>query len=75
MPQPAAALPIDPPDPGAPESGKMVQAKTPSGKTTPHSKTTPKSLRTRRRILDAAMQLFAERGYHASSNADVAEAA
>jgi AcrR family transcriptional regulator len=39
------------------------------------AKTTPKSLRTRKRILDAAMQLFAERGYHASSNADVAEAA
>jgi AcrR family transcriptional regulator len=39
------------------------------------AKTTPKSLRTRRRILDAAMRLFAERGYHASSNADVAEAA
>lgn len=38
------------------------------------AKTTPKSLRTRRRILDAAMRLFAERGYHASSNADVAEA-
>ena len=54
----------------------MVQAETtPHTKTTSHSKTTPKSLRTRRRILDAAMQLFAERGYHASSNADVAEAA
>jgi AcrR family transcriptional regulator len=39
------------------------------------AKGTPKSLRTRRRILDAAMGLFAERGYHASSNADVAEAA
>ncbi|MDB5458923.1 MAG: TetR family transcriptional regulator [Caulobacteraceae bacterium] len=39
------------------------------------AKTTPKSLRTRKRILDAAMELFAERGYHASSNADVAEAA
>ena len=39
------------------------------------AKTTPKSLRTRRRILEAAMELFAERGYHASSNADVAEAA
>ena len=42
---------------------------------TSSAKTTPKSLRTRRRILDAAMRLFAERGYHASSNADVAEAA
>ena len=51
-------------DGAPPETGKMVQAKT-----------TPKSLRTRRRILDAAMRLFAERGYHASSNADVAEAA
>jgi len=49
---------------GGLKEGKTVQAKT-----------TPKSLRTRRRILDAAMQLFAERGYHASSNADVAEAA
>ena len=51
-------------DGAPPETGKMA-----------HAKTTPKSLRTRRRILDAAMQLFAERGYHASSNADVAEAA
>src|ERR1700742_3282794 len=68
MPPVAAALEIDSPvkDP-APEkreTGKMANAKT-----------TPKSLRTRRRILDAAMRLFAERGYHASSNADVAEAA
>jgi AcrR family transcriptional regulator len=39
------------------------------------AKTTRKSQRTRRRILDAAMALFAERGYHASTNADVAEAA
>ena len=39
------------------------------------AKATPKSRRTRKRILDAAMELFAERGYHASSNADVAEAA
>ena len=53
-----------PPEPSKPGTGKMAQAKT-----------TPKSLRTRRRILDAAMRLFAERGYHASSNADVAEAA
>jgi len=58
----------------------MVNAQTPQSKSTPQktgpqSKTTPKSLRTRRRILDAAMRLFAERGYHASSNADVAEAA
>ena len=39
------------------------------------AKSTPKSQRTRRRILDAAMELFAERGYQACSNADVAEAA
>ena len=39
------------------------------------AKDTPKSQRTRKRILDAAMELFAERGYHACSNADVAEAA
>jgi AcrR family transcriptional regulator len=41
----------------------------------PAARTTPKSGRTRRRILDAAMGLFAERGYHGSSNADVAAAA
>jgi AcrR family transcriptional regulator len=71
MPQRAAALQIQQPQAappglplGAPQSGKMVNAKT-----------TPKSLRSRRRILDAAMRLFAERGYHATSNADVAEAA
>ena len=67
MPIRAAALNLEPTTSGAPErqphAGKMAQAKT-----------TPKSLRTRRRILDAAMRLFAERGYHASSNADVAEA-
>jgi AcrR family transcriptional regulator len=39
------------------------------------AKDTPKSQRTRKRILDAAMELFAEHGYHACSNADVAEAA
>jgi AcrR family transcriptional regulator len=39
------------------------------------AKDTPKSQRTRKRILDAAMGLFAERGYHACTNADVAEAA
>ena len=33
---------------------------------------TPKSRRTRRRILDATMKLFAEVGYHAASNADIA---
>jgi AcrR family transcriptional regulator len=36
---------------------------------------TPKSRRTRARILDAAMRLFAERGYHAITNADIADAA
>ncbi len=32
------------------------------------AKATPKSLRTRARILDAAMRLFAEVGYHAATN-------
>ena len=39
------------------------------------AKATPKSLRTRARILDAAMRLFAEIGYHAATNAVIAEAA
>ncbi|HEX3701240.1 MAG TPA: helix-turn-helix domain-containing protein [Phenylobacterium sp.] len=39
------------------------------------AKATPKSLRTRARILTAAMRLFAEVGYHAASNAMIAEAA
>ena len=39
------------------------------------AKATPKSLRTRARILDAAMRLFAEVGYHAASNALIADAA
>jgi len=39
------------------------------------AKSTPKSLRTRGRILDAAMRLFAEIGYHAATNAVIAEAA
>jgi AcrR family transcriptional regulator len=38
-------------------------------------KDTPKSRRTRARILQAAMRLFAERGYHAAANALIAEAA
>jgi len=36
---------------------------------------TPKSLRTRARILDSAMRLFVEIGYHAATNARIAEAA
>jgi AcrR family transcriptional regulator len=39
------------------------------------AKATPKSQRTRTRILDAAMRLFAEVGYHAATNAVIAEAA
>ncbi len=39
------------------------------------AKATPKSQRTRARILDAAMRLFAEIGYHAASNAVIADAA
>jgi len=38
------------------------------------AKATPKSLRTRARILDAAMNLFAEMGYHAATNALIADA-
>ena len=39
------------------------------------AKDTPKSLRTRARILDAALSLFVEIGYHAATNARIAEAA
>ena len=39
------------------------------------AKETPKSRRTRARILDAAMRLFAENGYHAATNAMIADAA
>ncbi len=39
------------------------------------AKATPKSLRTRARILEAAMRLFAEIGYHAAGNGVIAEAA
>ena len=39
------------------------------------SKQTPKSRRTRTRILDAAMNLFAEVGYHAATNGLIADAA
>lgn len=41
----------------------------------PTPKASPKSLRTRARILEAAMRLFAEMGYPAASNALIAEAA
>jgi AcrR family transcriptional regulator len=37
-------------------------------------KATPKSLRTRERILDAAMRLLAEVGYHAATNGAIADA-
>lgn len=39
------------------------------------AKETPKSRRTRARILDAAMRLFAEVGYHSATNALIADAA
>jgi AcrR family transcriptional regulator len=39
------------------------------------AKETPKSVRTRARILDAAMRLFAEVGYHAATNGVIADAA
>lgn len=39
------------------------------------AKATPKSLRTRARILDAAMRLFAQMGYHAANSASIADAA
>ena len=39
------------------------------------AKATPKSQRTRARILDAALRLFAEVGYHAATNAVIADAA
>ena len=39
------------------------------------AKATPKSLRTRARILDSAMRLFAETGYHAATNPAIATAA
>ena len=42
---------------------------------TPLAKATPKSLRTRARILEASMQLFVEIGYHAATNAVIADAA
>lgn len=39
------------------------------------ARATPKSLKTRARILDAAMRLFAELGYHAAGNSVIAQAA
>ena len=82
MPNRVVALTLDPPvaDPAPlrPLAGSKSETRAMGQDSRPHgsqAKTTPKSLRTRRRILDAAMQLFADRGYHASSNADVAEAA
>ena len=39
------------------------------------SKDTPKSRRTRERILDSAMRLFAEIGYHSATNGAIADAA
>ena len=39
------------------------------------AKDTPKSLKTRARILDCAMQLIADLGYHAATNAIIADAA
>jgi AcrR family transcriptional regulator len=39
------------------------------------SKDTPKSRRTRARILDAALRLFAEIGYHGATNSEIARAA
>jgi AcrR family transcriptional regulator len=39
------------------------------------AKDTPKSLKTRARILDRAMRLIAEIGYHAATNAAIADAA
>ena len=39
------------------------------------AKDTPKSLRTRARILDCAMRLFAQIGYAAATNARIAEEA
>ena len=39
------------------------------------AKDTPKSQKTRARILDQAMRLFAEIGYHAATNPVIADAA
>lgn len=53
---------------------RRTSSKTVAGKAAA-TKDTAKSRRTRARILDAAMRLFAERGYHAVTNADIADAA
>ena len=53
----------------------QIPRKTAATALRPTAKATRKSQRTRKRILDAAMALFAERGFHACTNADVAEAA
>ena len=39
------------------------------------AKLTPKSQRTRARILESAMRLFADVGYHAATNSMIADAA
>ena len=41
----------------------------------PQAKETPKAIRTRARILDAAMKLFASVGYHRTDNTMIADAA
>jgi AcrR family transcriptional regulator len=51
---------------------ELLNPKAPGDREAPDS---PKSRRTRARILDAAMRLYAENGYQASGHAQVAEAA
>ena len=73
-----AAFTIDPPAADTALVRRPLKAgsdKSETGRMAHQAKTTPKSLRTRKRILDAAMSLFAERGYHASSNAASATSA
>src|SRR5471030_535203 len=55
--------------PRSPNSVVQMDAHTYAGKAT------PKSLRTRARILNAAMRLFAELGYHEATNPRIAQAA
>ena len=52
-------------------SGRLREA--PSASRPRQAGDSPKSLRTRARILDTAMRLFAEVGYHPASNAVIAE--